>query len=71
MRLFELEDRPVAVFDANNANVFDSGRWRHAGIYTTRKALVDGSELSPEEFARMFPTAARFIPTAPLKPDVP
>ena len=70
MTLFEYEDRPVAVYDFNNANVFYGGRWRHASVYTARSAILSGSELTPEDFACQFPTAARSIPAFPLKPDV-
>ena len=58
MRLFELDDRPVALFDANNALVFAAGQWRPVSISMARSALISGCEMSLEKFAAAFPDAA-------------
>jgi len=58
MRIFELDDRPVASFDVNNAVVFDSGAWRPASLWTARSALLNGTELTITQFKAAFPLAA-------------
>jgi hypothetical protein len=63
VRLFEVDDRPVALSDPNNALVFDNGCWRKASVQTARKAVVDGYEMIPTEFAKAFSTAARTLAT--------
>jgi hypothetical protein len=62
VKLFELDDRPVVSLNLNEAIVFDQGAWRQASIHTARTVLVDGSEMTPTEFARTFPDAARSLP---------
>ena len=58
VRLFELDDRAIALFDANNAVVFTGDHWRPASIETARSTLLNGTELSAEEFRTQFPSAA-------------
>jgi hypothetical protein len=58
VRLFEYDDRAVASFDPNNAIVFDAGAWRPANLYIARGVLMNGTELSKEEFGAQFPSAA-------------
>lgn len=65
MRFYEVEDRAVVSFDPNNAIVFDAGLWRKPSISFARKTLLDGSELTEEQFWRMFPVAAAQLPAAP------
>ena len=48
-------------FDPNTAIVFDAGTWRPAGIHTARAALVNGSEMTIEEFKIAFSTAAESL----------
>ena len=58
MRLFELDDRAVVLLEFDNAIVFAAGAWRPAGVYTARAALVNGTELTAQEFRAQFPSAA-------------
>lgn len=64
MRLFELEDRPVAVEDPDTGFVFDAGAWRDASVSTVRAALLDGTELSAAELEASFPKAAKSLPSS-------
>jgi hypothetical protein len=63
MRLFELEDRPVAWFDFNDGRVFNSGVWSGPLVALGRKAPLSGTELSVEEFSKEFPEAAKSLST--------
>ena len=49
-------------FDPNNAIVFDGGTWRPASIRTARTVLIEGSEMTIEEFKFAFPNAAKSLP---------
>jgi hypothetical protein len=62
MRFFELEDRAVALFNPNNALVFDGDMWRLASVLTARTALTNGTELTYRELWAVFPSAAKSLP---------
>jgi hypothetical protein len=70
MRLFEFEDRAVAVEDPNTGFVYDAGGWREASISTVRSAIMAGTELSADEFAMTYPKAAKSLPSGRGYPGV-
>jgi hypothetical protein len=61
MRLFELEDRPVAWLNINDGRVFDRGVWSGPLPALGRKAALAGTGLSLAEFSRAFPEAAKSL----------
>lgn len=61
MLLFQLEDCAVALLDPEHALQFENRQWQMAPAGTARKALEQGSQLTPTAFSEVFPIAAAML----------
>lgn len=61
MLLFQLEDQAVAVLDPEHALLFENRHWKMALPGTARRALEEGSQLTPVAFGEAFPIAAAML----------